>query len=139
MKGVFACLLIAAVAGACASAASPPVPSPTAPPSPASSVGAITKAVVDPRGDGFTLTGGQNGPFDLTAGTYRVAWWTEHCTNVRLWIAVGGNWSETSGPDTVLALPGGEKTVRDVPAGTGYLNKSRSCTEDDLIVRLEKV
>ncbi len=137
VKTLLACLLIAAVAAGCSSSASPTGASSTAEPSPSS--GVITEAIVEPRGPGVTLSGNQNGPIELAGGTYRVAWWTEHCTNLRLWIAVGGDWSEPAAPDTVLTLPGGEKTVTDVPAGTGYLNKSRSCTDDDLIVRLEKV
>ncbi len=137
MKIAFACLLVAVIAAGCGSTGSPAASS-TTQPSAASSVGSTTRAIVEPRGPGFTLTGAQNGPFDLAGGTYRVAWWTEHCTNLRLWISVGGNWSEPAAADTMLTLPGGEKTVKDVPAGSGYLNKSRSCTDDDLIVRLEK-
>lgn len=90
--------------------------------------GFAARSIVEPRGNGVTLAPGENGPFELRGGRYRVAWLAKGCVLLELSLA------PTSGSGSIeVPIPSGpppaegEHYLERVPAGRYYLNSASSC------------
>lgn len=91
-------------------------------------------SVVEPRGEGVTLTSDVSGQADLEGGRYRIAWHAPECDLLNIWWQAGS--AKTVIP---VELPAGE-TVVDLPGGFGSLDRTASCGGGaDYTIRFERV
>lgn len=91
-------------------------------------------SVVEPRGEGLTLTSDVSGQADLEGGRYRIAWYAPECHLLNIWWQAGS--AKTVIP---VELPSGESFV-DMPGGPGSLDRTASCGGGaDYTIRFERV
>jgi hypothetical protein len=108
-------------------------PTGSAAPAPSAPMSVAPEVVLAARGEGVTLTGGENGPFELQGGRYRIAWHAPGCQQLVVeFVPYGG----AERRQIATPLPTGE-TVVDLPSGPAYLdNNGVGC---DWTIRFEAV
>jgi hypothetical protein len=105
--------------------------------------GAVTESpsasIVNPQGDGVTvqLDNPAGWAGTLAAGTYRLAWWAPDCSELWLNLKVDLDWTENI--ETSVTLPGGQRTIVNVPAGPALLENSYACGNGHATIRLERM
>jgi hypothetical protein len=114
-----------------ASADRPPTGS--AAPERSATMSVAPESILEARGIGVTLAGGENGPFELQGGRYRIAWHAPGCQQLVVeFVPYGGDERRR----IATPLPTGETFV-DLPSGPAYLDNSGvGC---DWTIRLEAV
>ena len=93
--------------------------------------------ILNPQGVGVTLTMDDATGFQISGGTYRLAWYTKGCTYVQVGLTVG-DWHDPN-YSVPVDLPGGQRIITNVPAGIVWVDRGGSCPVSDLVVRFEKM